>query len=58
VASISNYRWSACEKLNERMLKLEKAIFGEAVVKASTKKPAAGATAADEFLGPNHALRQ
>ncbi|WLR94234.1 hypothetical protein [Shinella zoogloeoides] len=53
-----NYRWAACEKLNERMLKLEKAMFGEAAVKASTKKPAAGSTAADEFLGPNHGLRQ
>ncbi|AOF89385.1 hypothetical protein [Sinorhizobium sp. RAC02] len=53
-----NYRWSACEKLNERMLKLEKAMFGEAAVKASAKKPAAGSTAADEFLGPNHGLRQ
>jgi hypothetical protein len=53
-----NYRWSACEKLNERMLKLEKAMFGEAAVKASTKKPAAGSTAADEFLGSDNGLRQ
>jgi hypothetical protein len=53
-----NYRWAACEKLNERMLKLEKAMFGEAAVKASTKKPAAGSTATDEFLGSDHDLRQ
>jgi hypothetical protein len=45
-----NYRWSACEKLNDRMLKLEKAMFGEAAGKTSEKKPVAGATAADEFL--------
>jgi hypothetical protein len=53
-----NYRWSACEKLNERMLKLEKAMFGEAAGKASEKKPGAGKTAADEFLRPNNGLRQ
>ncbi|WP_411036149.1 hypothetical protein [Shinella sp. BYT-45] len=53
-----NYRWSACEKLNERMLKLEKAMFGEATVKAGREKPAAGKVAADEFLGPDNGLRQ
>lgn len=53
-----NYRWSACEKLNERMLKLEKAMFGEATVKAGREKPAAGKVAADEFLGSDNGLRQ
>ena len=54
-----NYRWSACEKLNDRMLKLEKAMFGEASSKATSgKKPIAGATAADEFLGPDNGIRQ
>lgn len=53
-----NYRWSACEKLNERMLKLEKAMFGEATARVPKEKPKAGSAPSDEFLGPNNELRQ
>jgi hypothetical protein len=49
-----NYRWSACEKLGDRLMKLEKAIFGEATVSGGKEKPASGASAADEFLGSNN----
>jgi hypothetical protein len=53
-----NYRWSACEKLNDRLLKLEKAMFGEAVASGSKDKPPTGKAPSDEFLGSNNGLRQ
>ena len=53
-----NYRWSAAEKLNDRLLKLEKAMFGEATASVSKEKPKAGSAPSDEFLGPDNGLRQ
>ena len=53
-----NYRWSACEKLNDRLLKLEKAMFGEATVSGQKEQPKAGKAPSDEFLGSNNGLRQ
>lgn len=53
-----NYRWSACEKLNDRLLKLEKAMFGEATVSGPKEKPKGSAAPSDEFLGSDNGLRQ
>lgn len=54
-----NYNWSAAEKLGDRLLKLEKAMFGEAQAAKVEQKPKRERTSADEFLGgPNHGIRQ
>ncbi|MGC0052722.1 hypothetical protein ACNSPG_06600 [Brucella pituitosa] len=53
-----NYRWSACEKLNDRLLKLEKAMFGEATAKETGPKEKGRPSPSDEFLGPDNSLRQ
>lgn len=55
---VFNFMWSAVEKLNDRLLKLEKAMFGEAVSRPAERKPAAGSAPSDEFLGPDNGLRQ
>ncbi|MBX8785267.1 hypothetical protein HBA94_15990 [Ochrobactrum sp. GRS2] len=55
---VFNFNWAACEKLNDRLLKLEKAMFGEAVAKETGSKEKAGPTPSDEFLGSNNGLRQ
>lgn len=44
------FEWSAVEKLNERMMKLERAMFGEAIVKPAAEKPPEKNVPADEFL--------
>lgn len=55
---VFNFSWSACEKLNDRLLKLEKAMFGEAVAKETSQKEKAGSAPSDEFLGSHNGLRQ
>ena len=55
---VFNFTWSACEKLNDRLLKLEKAMFGEATQKETSPKEKGRAAPSDEFLGQNHSLRQ
>lgn len=55
---VFNFTWSAVEKLNDRLLKLEKAMFGEAVARPSEDRPAAGSAPSDEFLGSHNGLRQ
>ncbi|MBD0416515.1 hypothetical protein [Oryzicola mucosus] len=55
---VFSFEWSAVEKLNDRLLKLEKAMFGEAVSKPVEKNLGTGRTPSDEFLGPNNGLRQ
>lgn len=55
---VFNFNWSACEKLNDRLLKLEKAMFGEAVAKETSQKGKGSRTPSDEFLGSNNGLRQ
>lgn len=55
---VFNFNWSACEKLNDRLLKLEKAMFGEAAAKETIPKAKTGQAPSDEFLGQNHGLRQ
>lgn len=47
---VFSFEWSAVEKLNERMMKLERAMFGEATVKAVAEKPPAKPAAADDYL--------
>ncbi|RWR09797.1 hypothetical protein [Paenirhodobacter populi] len=51
---VFSFEWSAVEKLNDRLLKLEKAMFGEAQPRPAAEKPKQGSAPADEFLGPNH----
>ena len=54
-----NYNWSAAEKLGDRLLKLEKAMFGEGQAAKQEGKPKPKQTAADEFLGgPHNGVRQ
>lgn len=53
-----NYRWSACEKLNDRLQKLEKAMFGETVLRSVESKPVGESAPSDEFLRPDDGLRQ
>ncbi|WP_336067197.1 hypothetical protein [Nitratireductor rhodophyticola] len=55
---VFNFNWSACEKLNDRLLKLEKAMFGEATAKPVEKKAPVRSAPSDEFLGPDNGLRQ
>jgi hypothetical protein len=55
---VFSFTWSAVDKLNDRLLKLEKAMFGEAVSRPVEKKPNAGSAPSDEFLGPDNGLRQ
>lgn len=55
---VFNFTWSAVEKLNDRLMKLEKAMFGEAVSRPVEKKPNVGSAPSDEFLGPDNGLRQ
>ena len=55
---VFSFEWAAVEKLNDRMLKLEKAMFGEAQPRPAAEKPPKGSAPADEFLGPNNSLRQ
>ena len=55
---VFNFNWSACEKLNDRLLRLEKAMFGKAVAKETSSKEKAGSAPSDEFLGSNNGLRQ
>ena len=55
---VFSFKWSAVEKLNDRLLKLEKAMFGEAQPRPAAEKPPKGSAPADEFLGPNNSLRQ
>ncbi len=55
---VFNFTWSACEKLNDRLLKLEKAMFGEATTKETSPKEKGRSTPSDEFLGSNDGLRQ
>ncbi|WP_275790538.1 hypothetical protein [Pararhizobium gei] len=54
---VFNFAWSACEKLNDRLLKLEESMFGKSTAQPS-KKPEAGSAPSDEFLGPDNGLRQ
>lgn len=55
---VFNFNWSACEKLNDRLLKLEKAMFGEATAKEANTKEKGRSAPSDEFLGSDHSLRQ
>lgn len=55
---VFNFTWSACEKLNDRLLKLEKAMFGEATAKETGPKEKGRAAPSDEFLGPDNGVRQ
>lgn len=55
---VFNFTWSACEKLNDRLLKLEKAMFGEAVGKETSPKEAGTKAPSDEFLGSDNGVRQ
>ncbi len=55
---VFNFTWSACEKLNDRLLKLEKAMFGEATAKETGPKEKGRSTPSDEFLGSDNSLRQ
>lgn len=55
---VFNFTWSACEKLNDRLLKLEKAMFGEATASVPKEKPKAGSAPSDEFLGSHNGVRQ
>jgi hypothetical protein len=55
---VFSFHWSAVEKLNDRLLKLEKAMFGEATASAPKEKPKTGSAPSDEFLGSNNSLRQ
>ncbi|MHA6646295.1 hypothetical protein [Mesorhizobium sp. A623] len=55
---VFSFTWAAVEKLNDRLLKLEKAMFGEAVSRSVEKKPDAGRAPSDEFLGSDNGLRQ
>lgn len=47
---VFSFEWSAVEKLNERMMKLERAMFGEATSKSEGEKPAKPPAAADGYL--------
>ncbi|MCB5411484.1 hypothetical protein [Pseudogemmobacter faecipullorum] len=55
---VFSFEWAAVEKLNDRMLKLEKAMFGEAQPQPAADKPPKGSAPADEFLGSNNGIRQ
>ena len=55
---VFSFHWSAVEKLNDRLLKLEKAMFGEATASAPKEKPKGASAPSDEFLGSNNGLRQ
>jgi hypothetical protein len=55
---VFSFHWSAVEKLNDRLLKLEKAMFGEATVSGQKEQPQTGKAPSDEFLGSNNGLRQ
>ncbi|AEM41416.1 P27 family phage terminase small subunit [Ketogulonicigenium vulgare] len=55
---VFSFTWSAVEKLNDRMLKLERAMFGEAQARPPAEKPKKGSAPADEFLGSYNGLRQ
>lgn len=55
---VFNGRWAAVEKLGDRLLKLEKAMFGEAVIRPLGEKPKGEGAPSDEFLRPDYALRQ
>lgn len=55
---VFNFTWSACEKLNDRLLKLEKAMFGEATAKETGPKEKGRSAPSDEFLGSDNGVRQ
>ena len=55
---VFSFHWSAVEKLNDRLLRLEKAMFGEATVSGPKEKPKGSAAPSDEFLGSDNGLRQ
>lgn len=55
---VFSFTWSAVEKLNDRLLKIEKAMFGEAQPRPATEKPKQGSAPSDEFLGSDNGLRQ